>query len=70
MYEARSAEYIRIYESIVVGFFLRLQIHNISTYVPRFDRQNLVFIASMVNYEKLAMQCYAEIFILCATRSM
>ena len=29
MYEARSAEYIRIYESIVISFFLRLKIHKI-----------------------------------------
>ena len=27
MYEARSAEYIQIYESIVIDFFLRLKIH-------------------------------------------
>ena len=31
MYEARSAEYIRIYESIVIVFFLRLKIHEIVT---------------------------------------
>ena len=70
MYEARSAEDIRIYESIVIDFFLRLKIHNIGTCVPRIDIKNLVFIVSMVNYETLAMQCHAEIFILCATRPM
>ena len=69
MYEMRSAEDIRIYESIVIEFFLRLQIHNIGTCVPRFDK-NLVFIVSMVNYETLAMQCHAikGLLILCATR--
>ena len=30
MYEARSAEYIRIYESIVIEFFL-LKIHGMGT---------------------------------------
>ena len=29
MYEARSAEYIRIYESIVIEFFLQIKIQNI-----------------------------------------
>ena len=32
MYEARSAEDIWIYESIVIEFFLRLKIHEIGTY--------------------------------------
>ena len=68
MYEARSAEDIRIYESIVIEFILRLKIHNIGTCVPRFDIKNLVFIVSIVNYETLAMHCHAEIFILCLTR--
>ena len=31
MYEARSAEYIRIYEYIVIKFFLRLKMHKIGT---------------------------------------
>ena len=57
-------EDIRIYESIVIECFLRLKIHNIATCVPRFDIENLIFIVSMVNYETLAMQCHAEIFIL------
>ena len=40
MYEARSAEYIRIYESIVIEFFLRLAIHKIGTYVTWFSIEN------------------------------
>ena len=58
--------------SIVIEFLLRLKIHNIGrpTCVPRFDIENLVFKVNMVNYETLAMQCHAEIFILCATRPM
>ena len=31
MYEARSPEYIRIYKSIVIEFFLRLKLHEIGT---------------------------------------
>ena len=38
MYEARSAEYIQIYESIVIQFFLRFKIHKIGTCVPIIDR--------------------------------
>ena len=68
MYEARSAEDIRIYESIVIEFFLRLKIHNIGTCVTIFDIKNLVFEVSMIKYETLAMQWHAEIFILCATQ--
>ena len=44
MYEARSVEYIRIYKSIVIDFFLRLKIHIIRADVPRFDIENLNFI--------------------------
>ena len=40
-------EYIRIYESIVIEFFLRLKIHIICAFVPRFDIENLNFIVSM-----------------------
>ena len=47
MYEARSAEYIRIYESIVIEFFLRLKIHRICADVPKFDIENLNFIVSV-----------------------
>ena len=47
-----------------------LIIHSIGTCVPRFDIKNLISIVSMVNYETLAMQCHAEIFILCVTRPM
>ena len=70
MYEARSAEDNRIYEAIVIGFYLRLKIHYISTCVPTFDIENIIFIISMGNYETLAMQGHSEIFILCATRAM
>ena len=70
MYKARSAEDIRIYESIVIKLFLRLKIYNIGTCVPRFDIENLVLIFSMVNDETLAMQCHAEKLILCATQPM
>ena len=68
MYEARSADDIRIYESIVIEFFLRLKVRNKGTCIPRFDIENLIFIVSMVNYGTFAMHCHAEIFILCATR--
>ena len=68
MYEARSAEYIRIYKSIVIEFFLRLKLHNLGTCVTRFKIKNLVFIISMVNYETLTMQYHAGILVLCATR--
>ena len=44
MYEARSAEYIWIYESIVIEFFLRPKIHRICADVPRFGIENLNFI--------------------------
>ena len=37
MYEARSAEYIQIYKSIVIEFFLRLKIHKIGTCVLSFN---------------------------------
>ena len=58
MYEARSAEDIRIYESTVIEFFLRLKKHNISTCVAILDIENLIFIVSMVNYETLVMLKY------------
>ena len=47
MYEARSAEYIQFYESIVIHFFFRLKVHIICADVPRFDIENLNFIVSM-----------------------
>ena len=47
MYEARSAEYIRIYGSFAIEFFLRLKIHRICADIPRFDIENLNFILSM-----------------------
>ena len=67
MYEARSVEYIRMYESIVVEFFLRFKIHNIGTCVktvPGFDIKNLIFTVSMLNYdyETLAMQCHLYLY--------
>ena len=59
MYEARSAEYIQIYESIVIKVFLRLKIHEIGSF------QYLIYakfrkpvIVSMVKSETLAMQLY------------
>ena len=48
MYEVRSAEYIRIYESIVIEFFIRFEIQRVCTDVPRFDIENINFILSMV----------------------
>ena len=57
MYKARSAEYIRIYESIVIEFFLRLKIHEICTFQAliqtKFRKQ---FIVSKVKSETLAIQ--------------
>ena len=47
MYEARSAEYIRIYESIVIEFFLRLKTRIICADVSGFDIGNLDFVVSM-----------------------
>ena len=43
----RGAQYIQIYESIVIEFFLRLKIHIICADVPRFDIDNFNFIVSM-----------------------
>ena len=43
----QDAQYIRIYESIVIKFFLRLKRHRICAGVPRFDLENLNFIVSM-----------------------
>ena len=40
MYEARSAEYIQIYESIVIEFFLWHKIHKIGAYITRFRIEN------------------------------
>ena len=49
MYEVRSAEYIQIYESIVIEFYLRLKIHKIVL-------QELINkIISVVNQETLGM---------------
>ena len=42
MYEAHSAEYIQIHESIVIKLFLRLKIHKIDTYVTRFNVENFI----------------------------
>ena len=47
MYEARSAEYIRITESIAIEFFRRLKINRICAGVPKFDIENINFIVSM-----------------------
>ena len=51
MYEALSAGDIRIYKSIVIEFFLRLEIHNIGSLHVFQDG------SSMVNYETLAVPC-------------
>ena len=56
MYEAWSAEYIRIYESIAIEFFLWLKIHIICVDVPRFDIENLNFIVSMAQPWNINMQ--------------
>ena len=60
MYEAHSAEYIRIYEFIVIEFFLQLKIHKMGTCVARFDiiliNFDQYYLVSMVNHETLAMQ--------------
>ena len=42
------AEYIRVYESIVIEFFLRLKIHKIGTYITRFYIENPNYIFSVV----------------------
>ena len=47
MYEARIAEYIQIYKSIAIEFFLRPKMHRICADVPRFHIENLDFILSM-----------------------
>ena len=43
---------LRIYRN---EFFLRLKIHKIGTFVPRFDIEKRNFIVSIVNHETLAM---------------
>ena len=60
--QGAHAEDIRIYESIVIEFFLRLKIHKIGTYVPRFHIEECNFIFSMpmiyiINHETLATPC-------------
>ena len=47
MYEARSAEYIRMYKYIVIEFFIQLKIPRICAIAPRFDIENLNFPGSM-----------------------
>ena len=65
MYEAYSVEYIRIYVSITIEFFLRL---TQNMYMPCMCSKNLYkkTYVSMVNYETLAMQFHGEtsIFVL------
>ena len=56
MYEARSAEYIQIYDAIVIEFVLRLKIHIICADVSRFDIENLNFIVSMAKPWNINMQ--------------
>ena len=55
MYETWSAEYIRIYESIVIEFFRWLKIHKIDTSVQKFDIEKRHFVVSMVNNETLTL---------------
>ena len=50
MYEARSAQYIQIYESIVIEFFLRLKIHKIGVFQDLIDK-----IVSVVNQATLGI---------------
>ena len=52
MYEAQSVEYIWIYESIVIEFFLLLKIHRICADVARFAFESLNSIVSMGNEMK------------------
>ena len=47
MYKVRSAEYILIYKSIVIVFFLRLKIHKIGIFLPRFDIGKRIFVVSI-----------------------
>ena len=57
MYEARSAEYIRIYEFIVIELFLRLKRREISTCQDLIKTKlRKKIIVSMVNNEKLVIQ--------------
>ena len=56
MYEARSAEYIQIYESIVIEFFLRLKIHEIGTSQYLILTKFKYILVSMVKNETLATQ--------------
>ena len=46
MHEAWSAEYIRIYEAIVIEFFFQPKIHRICKGVLRFDTENINSIVS------------------------
>ena len=51
MYEARSVEYIRIYESIVFLFFPRLKIHKIGPRVSRFNIEECnLFVSINIRY--------------------
>ena len=54
----RRSEYIRIYESIVIECFLRLEIYKIGTCVSRFAIEKCNFVDTMVNHETLYMQFY------------
>ena len=50
MYQARRAEYIQVYESIVIELFFRLKIHEIVTYITRFDIENCNFLVACLNH--------------------
>ena len=57
MYEARSAEYIGIYEPIVIEFFLRLKID--TEYVQVFQdfiQKTSISLSVWLNHEILEMQ--------------
>ena len=46
MCNAHSAEYIQIYESIVIEFFLRLKMHKTGKCVLRFDIKNAIALSA------------------------
>ena len=54
MYEARNAEYFRIYESIVIELFLRLEIHQIGTIMLNDFIPKTSFFSRMVKSCKLS----------------
>ena len=63
MYEARSAEDIRIYESIVIEFLLRLKIHKICARVSRYNIEK----RNSLSVLTLDMQYHGLTRIVCST---